>query len=95
MSLGNISHTSNRIKLEREARHVRSQKRKGITNMYSSAQKTELQFKEFTNDELEIAKNNIRKRIKKEKKQLFIKTHIVSTIILAILAYCFFFWKIF
>lgn len=82
MSLGNMSHTSNRIKLEREARLLRSQKRNDRTNMYSAEKKKPLIFKEFTGKEIKLAKINVRKRMKKEKRELFIKVIVTSTIIL-------------
>lgn len=82
MSLGNISHTSNRIKTEREARKARSQKRRDKTNMYSADNKNALEFKEISDVELEVIKTTINKNIRKEKRKLLIKTLIGSVIIL-------------
>jgi len=95
MSLGNISHTSNRIKKERKARIARSQKRNDIRNMYSATQKTGLQFKEFSKEEVKQAKVDVRIRVKKEKRQLFIKVLIASAIVLSTLSYYFHFWELF
>ncbi|PHR72936.1 MAG: hypothetical protein COA67_04320 [Lutibacter sp.] len=82
MSLGSMSHTSNRIKTEREARLVRSQKRNGRTNMYSAVNKKPLLFGEFTEEEIKLAKRNVRKKIKTEKRQLLIKVLITSLILI-------------
>ena len=90
-----MSHTSNRIKNERAARMARSQKHNDLTNMYSATDRKPLVFKEFTDEEIELAKINVRKRIKREKKKIFIKTLIVFSLLCILTYYYFPFWRAF